>query len=63
MTAVVACPTCGTKVSWNDEFPHRPFCSERCQLMDLGKWSSEEHKIPGNPNFDDINSDDLENEF
>ena len=25
----------------------RPFCSERCKLMDLGAWASERHAIPG----------------
>jgi len=26
-----------------------PFCSERCRLIDLGKWLDEEHRIPGPP--------------
>lgn len=52
------CPTCGKKVLWNEDFPHRPFCSERCKLIDLGEWASENHKIPGDPV--DINDDDLE---
>jgi endogenous inhibitor of DNA gyrase (YacG/DUF329 family) len=32
---------------WEDN-PDRPFCSERCRLIDLGKWSSEEFVVPGN---------------
>jgi endogenous inhibitor of DNA gyrase (YacG/DUF329 family) len=27
--------------------PYRPFCSERCRLIDLGAWLSEGHAIPG----------------
>ncbi|MFO1390182.1 DNA gyrase inhibitor YacG [Cellvibrio sp.] len=41
------CPTCKKLVLWNDEFPHRPFCSDRCRLIDLGEWASENHKIAG----------------
>lgn len=40
------CPTCGKKVDWKDN-PHRPFCSERCKLVDLGKWVNEEYRVPG----------------
>ncbi len=39
------CPNCGKQTVWNDN-PHRPFCSERCQLVDLGKWATEEYRIP-----------------
>jgi endogenous inhibitor of DNA gyrase (YacG/DUF329 family) len=38
------CPTCGKPTAWNDN-PDRPFCSERCRLIDLGNWSSEEYHI------------------
>jgi endogenous inhibitor of DNA gyrase (YacG/DUF329 family) len=27
--------------------PDRPFCSERCRLIDLGAWASERYRIPG----------------
>jgi endogenous inhibitor of DNA gyrase (YacG/DUF329 family) len=40
------CPTCNKQVEWQDN-PFRPFCSERCQLVDLGKWVSEEYRVPG----------------
>jgi uncharacterized protein len=43
----VNCPNCGTPVAWSPESPFRPFCSERCRLIDLGAWFSEEHAIPG----------------
>jgi endogenous inhibitor of DNA gyrase (YacG/DUF329 family) len=40
------CPTCGKPVEWKDN-PFRPFCSERCKLIDLGRWVSEEYRVPG----------------
>lgn len=43
------CPTCGKTVYWSEAYPYRPFCSERCKLIDLGEWASESHKIPGEP--------------
>jgi hypothetical protein len=42
----VPCPNCGKPVKWAPESPWRPFCSERCKLIDLGTWFSEEHAIP-----------------
>jgi uncharacterized protein len=44
--ARIKCPTCGREVSW-DSAPFRPFCSERCRLIDLGAWLSEKRAIPG----------------
>ena len=43
----VKCPHCGKAVAWTPESPFRPFCSERCKLIDLGAWASESHRIPG----------------
>jgi endogenous inhibitor of DNA gyrase (YacG/DUF329 family) len=34
-------------VEWSEKSPFRPFCSERCRLMDLGEWFDERHSIPG----------------
>jgi len=45
MPARVRCPTCKREIAWSDEFPHRPFCSDRCRLIDLGAWLSEQHGI------------------
>ncbi|HEY3327287.1 MAG TPA: DNA gyrase inhibitor YacG [Novimethylophilus sp.] len=42
----VACPTCGEPVEYRTDNPWRPFCSERCKLMDLGQWASEGYRIP-----------------
>jgi len=43
------CPTCQRSIEWSDQFPYRPFCSDRCRLIDLGAWLSEQHAIPGEP--------------
>jgi endogenous inhibitor of DNA gyrase (YacG/DUF329 family) len=40
------CPTCGRPAERQDN-PWRPFCSERCQLIDFDKWTSEEYRVPG----------------
>ncbi len=41
----ISCPICKKKTTW-EENPLRPFCSERCKLIDLGKWASEDYKVP-----------------
>ncbi|HFD80311.1 MAG TPA: DNA gyrase inhibitor YacG [Gammaproteobacteria bacterium] len=46
---VVECPTCGKAVPWDDRHPWRPFCSERCKLIDLGDWFEERNRIPDDP--------------
>ena len=43
----VQCPTCKKPVSWGPQSPARPFCSDRCRLIDLGEWANEEKAIPG----------------
>lgn len=45
----IKCPRCGAKETWKDTNPFRPFCSERCKLIDLGDWASEKNKVPGEP--------------
>ena len=42
----VKCPTCQRELDWSQS-PFRPFCSERCRLIDLGAWLTEKHAIPG----------------
>ncbi|OCG07813.1 DNA gyrase inhibitor [Gilliamella sp. wkB178] len=46
IVTMVKCPTCQTEIEWSEKSPYRPFCSKRCQLIDLGDWASEEHRIP-----------------
>jgi len=43
---VVSCPRCGTAVKWLAENRFRPFCSERCKLIDLGAWATESYRVP-----------------
>ncbi len=53
------CPICRKGVSLDD--PFMPFCSERCQLLDLGNWASEkyvisspiDHSLEGEPQDED----------
>lgn len=49
MVKTVSCPQCGKPVPWQDEQVWKPFCSERCKLIDLGDWASESHRIAGAP--------------
>lgn len=46
---IVACPTCGKSVEWRTENRWRPFCSERCKLIDLGEWATERYRVPAEP--------------
>ncbi len=42
----IRCPICRKLTTWQEN-PWRPFCSERCKLIDLGKWASEEYRVAG----------------
>jgi len=42
----VKCPTCQREVEW-EAAPFRPFCSERCRMIDLGAWFCGQRAIPG----------------
>lgn len=44
----VRCPHCRTPIQWQDN-PYRPFCSERCRLLDLESWMSERYRVPLEP--------------
>lgn len=43
-TQTMKCPICGKPTNWQDN-PDRPFCSERCRTIDLGRWASEEYSV------------------
>jgi uncharacterized protein len=43
---IVSCPTCGKQVEWTPESAWRPFCAERCKLIDFGAWANESYRIP-----------------
>lgn len=55
---VVNCPTCEKEVIWSPENKYRPFCSQRCRLIDLGEWASENRSIAGSN--EDLMSEDLD---
>ncbi len=64
--SAVKCPTCGKAVEWSEEQRWKPFCSERCKLMDLGAWAGEGYRIPERPGKEtageDLPVNDPENE-
>jgi uncharacterized protein len=43
---IVSCPQCGAAVAWEPANRYRPFCSERCKMIDLGAWANEAYRIP-----------------
>ena len=61
MSTTVKCPSCSKNVVWNNESTFRPFCSKRCQLIDLGQWADESHHIPGESLGQ--NSDEIDNPY
>lgn len=53
----VACPRCGAAAPYDASNRFRPFCSERCRLIDLGAWASEEYRVPVNEPEPDMPAD------
>jgi endogenous inhibitor of DNA gyrase (YacG/DUF329 family) len=45
MTAAQACPVCGNAPAAR----FRPFCSARCADVDLGRWLTEQYRLPASP--------------
>jgi uncharacterized protein len=45
MPVKIRCPTCRKETEWENN-RYRPFCSDRCQLIDLGAWIEERYRIP-----------------
>lgn len=44
----IRCPQCRKPTTWEGN-DNRPFCSERCRLLDLGAWAGESYRIPEKP--------------
>lgn len=42
----IACPTCKKKLEWDSSNSYRPFCTERCKLIDLGAWADGSYSMP-----------------
>jgi len=55
---VVACPQCGKPVDWTPQSRWRPFCSERCKLLDFGAWASDRYRVPVEESKDDTDADE-----
>lgn len=45
MARIVKCPNCRRDVEWHPDNPYRPFCSQRCKLIDLGEWAREQYTV------------------
>lgn len=58
MLKKVHCPTCQKEVVWSPESIFRPFCSERCRLIDLGAWADDSYSIPTTESPEDNSDDD-----
>jgi endogenous inhibitor of DNA gyrase (YacG/DUF329 family) len=43
---IVRCPQCGGSSMYSPDNAFRPFCSERCRLIDLGQWATDGYRIP-----------------
>lgn len=54
---VVPCPHCGKPVPWTEASKWKPFCSDRCRLIDLGDWLSEKNAVPSEDKPDQEQSD------
>jgi len=50
------CPICKKEIAPRAENPTFPFCTQRCRLLDLGKWLGGDYRIPGRP---EENEDEL----
>lgn len=56
--AIVKCPNCGKETEYSAANEFRPFCSERCKLLDFGAWADEEFALPTEET--DLSEEDFE---
>ena len=47
-----SCPSCRRETVWEGN-PYRPFCSDRCRILDLAAWVTEKYRIAGDPVTDE----------
>ena len=57
MPVETRCPKCGKLSPWEGN-KWRPFCSERCKMVDLGVWVTEGYRIPGGSEEDTAADDE-----
>jgi len=53
MSNIISCPICKNNTNLDNSNLFRPFCSERCRLIDLGKWVDEKYSITDRSSDDD----------
>ncbi|HMK59686.1 MAG TPA: DNA gyrase inhibitor YacG [Dissulfurispiraceae bacterium] len=58
---IITCPSCKQRCTW-EENPWRPFCSERCKMIDLGNWAMEQYKIPEPISDENKDTDNIHND-
>jgi endogenous inhibitor of DNA gyrase (YacG/DUF329 family) len=53
------CPICsaGYEIASLDDLPSFPFCTDRCKLIDLGRWVDAKYVIPVKPGPSDSDED------
>jgi endogenous inhibitor of DNA gyrase (YacG/DUF329 family) len=56
------CPICGVEVKPRAANKAFPFCSARCKSIDLGKWLSEDYRVPAEPadEADELRADEAD---
>ena len=57
---ITKCPTCEQTVAWIPSSKYRPFCSDRCRLLDLGEWADGNRAIPSDAEHDDVTASELD---
>ena len=57
MNTPLKCPTCQKPILWDIKNEFRPFCSERCKLIDLGAWADGSYSIPTNTTIEEEEQD------
>ncbi len=50
------CPQCHKPIRWRSDNEFRPFCSVRCQQIDLGAWAAEAYAIAGDEHDNDVST-------
>jgi len=58
----IPCARCGKPTLFTSTNPFRPFCSERCKLIDLGNWAEGKYNIPVSNTAVDTSTDDVDNQ-
>lgn len=54
---LVKCPHCGKEIEFSGN-EYRPFCSERCKLLDFGAWADEDYALPADSS--ELNEQDID---